>query len=994
VTVLRRGYVPVEPDPQGFDEKLREKFAKMDPGGKAGKQIGGQLNRALKRVNLDPIDIKADPKSALAKIELTEQRLRALSERAPTLEIKVAADRALAQLQRFRNQAADVGEDAGQQLGGRLNRALADLDLKPIDVDADPKSAIAAIEDTKRRLEDLSRDSATVEIRVKTQKALSDLAAFKRDIGELGDGAGASFLTRLGKSLVSSAAGSPMLVAGGVIGAALSPTIGAAIAGAVVGGAAAGGVVGGVVLAAKDERVKSAGAALGQTLLADLQRRASGFVTPVLNGIVRIRQGFDQMGPDLDRIFASSRFVEPLVDAAVRGARGFVSGFADAVDAADPVINALHDSIVDIGDAAGQFFRDMASQSKSGASAIRDVTGAITTVIDISGKIVQAAGAVRGWSDQVDIAIDKGRYWIEDNSALAALFEAFGGKLDLTADGFAAGSVQAEAYRKATTGVATATDFATLKQAGMTDAQIGAADASGRYRAQLDQVAASTRAVALANGQLVASEDDVKTAQQSATTAQTNLTWAIDHMNSKTSNAALLVDNLKKAATNLYGPTMAAADANDSWQASWDGLSESVRRNKGTLDNHTAAGRSNRDALKDLIARTNELYYAEINTGGSVAAATKKHTDRIAAVKEEARRVGLNKVETQKLINTYGQIPKKRTTDVVMDGMAKVVKALNELYIYQRSLAEGIPVTSVRALLTEKAGPQKRQGGYRDGGRTAMVSEDQPAGVVHGREFVFNAPTVRAIDRQAPGFLDEVHATGGLPGYRGGGYVAPVDTSRRWPYKIDAGATKIPSRKQVAAKVGPVFDRDWPSSPAAQRGDSGVWHKVVALIKSTGPLSGHFGNAYRPGDPLWHGSGRAVDWMGYNQDALATFLASKRPLELIHRTKHRDYAYTRGRNKGSFNNALMEAHRNHIHIAMANGGVIGEPVAGVGLRSGSSYSFGERGPETVTPGVGGGHRTYNINVTVPVGAHPAETGRQIVAAIQAFERGNGARWRQ
>jgi hypothetical protein len=114
---------------------------------------------------------------------------------------------------------------------------------------------------------------------------------------------------------------------------------------------------------------------------------------------------------------------------------------------------------------------------------------------------------------------------------------------------------------------------------------------------------------------------------------------------------------------------------------------------------------------------------------------------------------------------------------------------------------------------------------------------------------------------------------------------------------------------------------DWPSGPGAQRGDSGVWRNIVKLINSTGPLSGSFGNGYRPGDPLWHGSGRAVDWMGFNQDALASFLAARRPLELIHRTNSRDYAYSRGRNMGSFNAGLMEAHRNHIHIAMKRGGI-------------------------------------------------------------------------
>jgi phage-related protein len=148
----------------------------------------------------------------------------------------------------------------------------------------------------------------------------------------------------------------------------------------------------------------------------------------------------------------------------------------------------------------------------------------------------------------------------------------------------------------------------------------------------------------------------------------------------------------------------------------------------------------------------------------------------------------------------------------------------------------------------------------------------------------------------------------------------------------------------IGGNASPGFP-PWPSSPSAQRGDSGVWRNVVALIRSTGPVSGSFGNSYRGGDPLWHGSGRAVDWMGFNQDALATFLASRRPLELIHRTNRRDYAYTRGRNKGSFNNALMQAHRNHIHIAMAEGGLLSR-ATGMPLRlfdSGGAWPTGTLG---------------------------------------------------
>jgi hypothetical protein len=92
-------------------------------------------------------------------------------------------------------------------------------------------------------------------------------------------------------------------------------------------------------------------------------------------------------------------------------------------------------------------------------------------------------------------------------------------------------------------------------------------------------------------------------------------------------------------------------------------------------------------------------------------------------------------------------------------------------------------------------------------------------------------------------------------------------------------------------------------------------------------------------------------------------------------------------NKGSFNNSLMQAHRNHIHIAMANGGVLREPVFGVG-RSGATYSLAERGPETVIPGTpaaGGGSTVNHVSVTVtaPVGSHPVEIGNQVLKVVSA-----------
>ncbi|MCZ7440863.1 hypothetical protein O7598_31050, partial [Micromonospora sp. WMMC241] len=273
---------------------------------------------------------------------------------------------------------------------------------------------------------------------------------------------------------------------------------------------------------------------------------------------------------------------------------------------------------------------------------------------------------------------------------------------------------------------------------------------------------------------------------------------------------------------------------------------------------------------------------------------------------------------------------------VELVGYPMALDRLKRLSTYQQALKKGTIPANFQGPVQGKD--------YHAGGWTGPGSKYTPAGVVHADEFVIRKESRQQIEQRHPGLLDEMNATGQVAGYAAGGAV-------RWPFPATAAKTRIPSRAEAARAVTPAFG-DWPAGPGSQRGDSGVWRGIVAMIRATGPLSGEFGNSYRPGDPLWHGSGRAVDWMGYNQNALASFLAGKRPLELIHRTNSRDYAYTRGRNMGSFNNSLMEAHRNHIHIAMANGGVIQEPVYGYGLRSGNSYSFGERGPERVFPGLG------------------------------------------
>jgi hypothetical protein len=76
---------------------------------------------------------------------------------------------------------------------------------------------------------------------------------------------------------------------------------------------------------------------------------------------------------------------------------------------------------------------------------------------------------------------------------------------------------------------------------------------------------------------------------------------------------------------------------------------------------------------------------------------------------------------------------------------------------------------------------------------------------------------------------------------------------------------------------------------------------------------------------------------------------------------------------------MLSAVTHSGHLAMSGGGVIREPVLGIG-RSGRSYSFAENGPETVTPGRGG--VTVVVNLNGPVLGNAREIARQLAPELE------------
>ncbi len=493
-----------------------------------------------------------------------------------------------------------------------------------------------------------------------------------------------------------------------------------------------------------------------------------------------------------------------------------------------------------------------------------------------------------------------------------------------------------------------------------------AAAAFERLAAEAAKSGVSVEELKLGLPGYAAALDAASSASTTAAGASGEAATAIGGVGQAAEDAEKQIDEMRAAFDSLFDAQMSADEAAIKSVESIGKLSEAIAKNGDTISLNTEKGRANREAILGRIKTINDERQSRLDNGMTMDEANRKYIREIDALRKTLRQAGFNKKQIDELTAAYRQIPGQVKTNVSVTGDGKVIDRLQTLYAYQNALRVGKPMADIRKQLSKDNADFLK---FDSGGWTGPGHTHEPAGIVHADEFVIKKASRQRIESQHPGLLDEMNATGQIPGYARGGWV--------WPFPVTAARTRIPSQREAASKVTPAFGA-WPSSPSAQRGDSGVWRQIMTMVRASGiPYS--FGNAYRPGDPLWHGSGRAVDLMGFNQDRLAQFFMGmqSKVLELIHTTNQGGYYITRGRRQASM--GVQDAlHRNHLHVAMAGGGIIGEPVYGIGA-SGTSDSFGESGPEAVTPltwtpgpagqpsaAAASGARTVVVEATLPI----------------------------
>jgi TP901 family phage tail tape measure protein len=529
-----------------------------------------------------------------------------------------------------------------------------------------------------------------------------------------------------------------------------------------------------------------------------------------------------------------------------------------------------------------------------------------------------------------------------------------------------------------------------------------------QYTAAAGGAAQANVGLAKGFGTAEANAATMKSALQSAIDAGQKLTDVWNQLNGAllgSDKADLAAKQAIDAVTQSFKDNGKSIDESG---AKYDKHGRAVKQSSDEVRANSEAALKNKIAVGEAAKSAAAAAEAKYEETGSVKEANKTYDSYIGQLRKSLLEAGLNKKQVDQLLGSYAKMPPTVATNVKQPGMEDALGKAKTLWDrlkgvdgnwvahvsmpgYKGVKDQLLGLMAAQQALKNNETPQEARrelGRFFDrGGWTGPGQKYDLAGYVHADEFVVNKASRRSIEGSWPGLLDFMNRSGALPeqildatpGYADGGIVM----------KYLANLTKTHIPKDV-----------W-SIPGGGGGPGYRW--MEAAIRAAFPGL-HVISDFRPGamtltgNRSYHGFGRAVDYPPSRP--LAEWINAKyfaKTKELI--TPWNDLNIHNG-TRHAYSGAVWNQHNfaggnAHDHWAMANGGVINEPVFGYGLRSGDTYSLGERGSETVTPGAHpAGNTVVNVNLIAQLaaGANPAEHGRQIAQYLeQHFARGGEIR---
>lgn len=274
----------------------------------------------------------------------------------------------------------------------------------------DNRSVVANLRQIKRELELIDAKDVDVDVNV-------DEHGFKDRLKSIGSKTGE----------ILSASMKPMLIVG-IVGAAAVAA--GQLGPALVAGAAATGGLGLGALVLKDRGpVKRAGLQLVADLKSVLSEAAEPMIAPLLGAFKRFTTGLRSEGPILREIFEASI---PAIDAVSRGilgfVKGFLPGFRSAVQQSGPAVEALAESLGQLGRDAGTALEILTENSEDSANALVSVAKAMGDILIVTAKVIDFIGDMNRLSESTsNWAQALGEVW--DVTAFSG-FKAVGGSFE------------------------------------------------------------------------------------------------------------------------------------------------------------------------------------------------------------------------------------------------------------------------------------------------------------------------------------------------------------------------------------------------------------------------------------------------------------------------------------------------------------------------------------------------------------------------------------
>lgn len=654
--------------------------------------------------------------------------------------------------QETRTQAKKMGKEFGATLNDQLKR----MNLAPIDVKADPKSALKAIEETEAKLKAaLSADATTVEIKVRHERALSDLARFKKQLGDVGDDAGGffavRFLQRVGPAIAS---GPGIAVAGTAIGVALAPSIAAGIGAGIAGGVGGAGIIGGIALVAKDPEVAAAGKDVGTRFAAGVTAEAQSFKAPVLGALNQIDQAASRTVPKIGQIFRNTApSVDRLTGSLIRAGDAITDGLVAASSRSAGPLGAMGDLVENVGTEFGHTIDVLSQRSPEGVSAINDLSNAATNMIRTVTGLVDGVARIKGGLDSFDKGIDSGRAHFEDFVQKMTKGQS---AFDITADGYRVGSEAADLYRKGVIGInGSLNDYAHYQQQG----------ATATHQFIMDTYKADPPVKALVIS--------LNNAEKAALGERSALTALSNQLRAQASPAFALIDaqNTLKTAQNN------AAEA-------------TKNHGRNSVEARTAT-RALALAAIDLEGKAGALgntFNGKLSPSMRVtleaAGLTKKQIADVGKEFRDAKRDG-------------DKFSKKYQANATLTGGPAVSTKLKILGEMQAALRTGTKPAAYYGNLNRQLLQARMAAGGEVPGFSPHKRADNVLIAATAKEWVH---PVDSVDYYGPVVMEAIQKKKirrddlvALAGYADGGRV--------WPYRVTASQTRVPSWKEVAAKA-------------------------------------------------------------------------------------------------------------------------------------------------------------------------------------------------